>query len=143
MKSFEEIALSGFSEFHKAIERLPQIGYNPEWEEKKLPDLVTCKLFVKPVWFVDKRDCRVLVIPVRGLGNVIISEMYPNQSKTYALHVDCAEGVPIIGGRWGITIDDVRRKWSQTKAVTNTRLDTQYLLDLITTAENQVGLTLE
>lgn len=143
MKSFEEIALSGFSEFHKAIERLPQIGYNPEWEEKKLPDLVTCKLFVKPVWFVDKRDCRVLVIPVRGLGNVIISEMYPNQSKTYALHVDCAEGVPIIGGRWGITIDDVRRKWGQTKAVTNARLDTQYLLDLITMAENQVGLTLE
>lgn len=143
MKSFEEVARLGHSEFRKALLRLPQIEFNPEWSGNYLSTLVTCKLFVKPVWFVDERSGCVLVIPVPGLGNMVVSEMCPGQPTTYPLFVECAEGLPLIGGRWEITIDDVRSKWNKTKTVTSTRLDRQYLLDLITTAENQVGLTLE
>lgn len=144
MKSLQELALSGHAEFRKALERLPQIDFNPAWTGKYLPELVSCKLFVKPVWFVDASSgCSVLVIPVKGCGNMVVSEMYPNQSTAYALFVTCAQGLPIIGGRWGIELEDVRKKWIENKVVTDSRLDTQYMLDLITTAENQVGLTLE
>lgn len=144
MKSLQELSLSGHAEFRKALERLPQIDFNPAWTGKYLPELVSCKLFVKPVWFVDAPSgCRVLVIPVKGCGNMVVSEMYPDQSTAYALFVDCVKGLPTVGGRWGIELEDVRKKWNEDKAVTNSRLDTQYMLDLITTAEHKEGLTLE
>lgn len=143
MKSLKELSDLGHTEFRKALLRLPQIDFNPAWTGKYLPELVYCKLFVKPVWFVDEKSGCVLVIPVPGCGNMVVSEMYPGQPLTYALYVDCVQGLPSVGGTFGITVEDVRLRNSKTRAVTTTRLDTQFMVDLITKAENRVGLTLE